>query len=407
MTPEISTIIIDSSIDAIRGVQRILESHSENAGVVGVAATFERGYELIFEKRPGLVIMEADEEELSVALGRIKAILARFPKTAIFVTGKKGSSEAILTLLRAGATEYLPKPVTEPDLISAVQKLARTAAPVSPGEGDGKIYSVFSPKGGAGVTTVATNLAVHVHEETGKPTIIVDLDHTTSDVATFLDLKPDFTIRDCVNSADLDRGLLQKIITRHKSGVYVLPQPLMVGEVVPLSGEGLRKLLDLLKTMFGYIVLDTEPHVSEATITAMQMSDLILLLFVMSLPSIKNTRKYLEYLDRRDIGAHKIVPVVNRYHRKGDITIEEAESAIQKRIVSSIPNDYAVAIESLNRGMPFNSFAPQSRLNTTIRDLAARITGKEKEGLNAEGEAATASRFGMLYRNLVRKFVDT
>ncbi len=405
----ITAVIIDSSIDSIKGVERILEWHSKYVRVAGTAASFEKGYELIVEKRPALVIMEVDQDNLTGSVGRIESILSRFPKTSIFATGGKGSSETILQLLRAGAMEYLVKPVTEADLASALQKLVRATTPIFPGKGEGTILSVFSPKGGTGVTTVAINLAVHTYEETGKPTIIVDLDHMAADVALCMGLKPNFTIGDPVYNADLDKDVLQRIITRHESGVYVLPQPLIVGEALPLSGKSIANLLDALKTMFGYIVLNTEPHVSEATLTAMQMSDLILMLFLMSLPSIKNTRKYLDYLNTKNIDDKKIFPVVNRYQRKGDITIEDAEKAIQKGIFASIPNDYAVAIESLNRGMPFNSFAPHCKLNLAIKDLAGRVTAEEKEGLylTREAKVTAVSRFGVLYRNLVRKFAGT
>jgi pilus assembly protein CpaE len=404
MAGKVSLVIIDSSAESATDIERICVAHNTGLQVVGTAATFAKGYELIFSKRPSLVIMEAADEDISIALGRVKTILSRLPRTFIFVTGQHKTADAILALLRAGAAEYLLKPVAEADLLSAVRKLLRSGAAAASVAGKGEIYSVFSPKGGAGVTTVAINLAANILQKTGRSTVIVDLDHTAADIAPFLDLKPTYTVRDALAGVnELDKMSLQKIIARHNSGVHVLAQPLEVGEESSPPGGSVKRLLDILRGTFSYVVIDTEPRVSEATITAMQMSDQILMLFVMSLPSIKNTRKYLDYLGKKDIKTEKVRAVVNRFHRKGDITMAEAESALQQYLFGSIPNDYATAIESLNRGMPVSAFAPHSALNTAMRDLAVKMTGNSGEAKTAE-EVPGVSRLGGFYRNLIRRF---
>jgi pilus assembly protein CpaE len=407
MGGKISLVIIDSSADSAAAIERILGAHDSGLHVVGTAASFEKGYELIFAKRPAVVIMEAGDEDISDSLGRVKTILSRSPRTFIFVTGGHKTSEAILALLRAGATEYLPKPVTEADLMSAVRKLLRSGAAAVTAERKGEVYTVFSPKGGTGVTTVAINLAVNIFEKTGRSTLLVDLDHTAADMAPFLDLKPTYTVRDAMADLnELDKMSLQNIITRHKCGVHVLAQPVQVGEEVSRTGGNIKRLLDILSATFRYVVVDTEPHVSEATLSAMQMSDAVLMLFVTSLPSIKNTRKYLDYLYKKDIRGEKVIAVVNRFHKKGNITIAEAESVLQQHVFGCIPNDYVTAIDSLNRGVPVSSFAPQSELNAAIRDLAAKMTGTAGDVKVVE-DASGVFRRGNLLKNLARRFRET
>jgi pilus assembly protein CpaE len=404
---KISLVVIDSSGDSAAAIERILGAHDSGLHLVGTAASFEKGYELIFAKRPAVVIMEAGDEDISVSLRRVKAILSRFPRTFIFVTGERKTSEAILALLRAGASEFLPKPVAEADLLSAVGKLLRSGAAAVAAQGKGEIYTVFSPKGGAGVTTVAINLAANIFQKTGRSTVVVDLDHTAADVAPFLDLKPSYTVRDALTGInELDKMSLQNIMARHSSGVHVLAQPIHVGEEVLRTGGEIKRLLDILSATFRYVVVDTEPHVSEATISAMQMSDTVLMLFVMSLPSIKNTRKYLDYLYGRHIRGEKVKAVVNRYHKKGNITLADAESVLQLRVFGCIPNDYVTAIDSLNRGMPVSSFAPRSALNGAVRDLAAKMTGTGDSTKAAE-EVPAISRRVNIFRNLARRFRET
>ncbi len=406
MAQQISFVIIDSSAASASDIERVLAGRDDDLKVVGTATDFEKGYELIFSERPTVVIMEAVEEDIDASLGRIRSILSRFPRTFIFVTGGRRSSGAILTLLRAGATEYLPKPVAEADLRSAVRKLIRSGVAVSAGDDRGAIYSVFSPKGGSGVTTVAINLAANIFQETGESTVIVDLNHVTADVSAFLNLQPVYTVQDALTGTkELEKMSLRNIVSRHASGIHVLSQQLHVEASASPSDEGVRRLLDSLRGMFRHVVLDNEPHVSEATIGALQMSDAVLMIFVMSLPGIKNMQKYLDYLERRDIRGERIRAVANRFNKKGDIPIAETESVLQRRIFSFIPNDYRTAIESLNKGMPVSSFAPQSELNMAIRDLAARITGK-KEEVKTE-DVMGVFRLGNFYRGLVRRFRET
>jgi pilus assembly protein CpaE len=407
MAEQISFIIIDSSAASISDMKRILEAQDRDLKVVGTATSFEKGYELIFSDRPTVVIMEIVDEDIATSIGKIKSILSRSPRTFIFAAGGLASSEAILTLLRAGATEYLPKPVLEADLASAVRKLIRSNLAVSAEDGKGGIYSVFSPKGGSGVTTVAINLAANIFNETGQPTLVVDLDHTSADVGAFLNLQPGYTLQDAMGETkELDKMPLQNILAKHNSGIHVLPQKMHLEEAVPPTGESVRRLLDGLRGTFRHIVLDTEPHVSDATITAMQMSEAVLMVFVLSLPGIKNTQKYLDYLQRKDIAEQKIRLVVNRFNKKGDIPIAETESVLRQPVFSSIPNDYGTAIESLNRAMPFCSFAPHSGLNMALRDLALRVTAKGEDMNIAEG-IPVVSRAGNFYRSLIRKFRET
>src|SRR3990172_7959370 len=158
MAPAISIVIIDSDTDAVNGMVKYIKNLGDHATVEGVAATFESGYELIHQKRPMVVIMDICIDTLDNALERIRLVLSRYPQINIFAACSDKSSETILKVMRAGATEYLLKPVTEMDLASALQKLGRLWIVKPSSEGEvGRMYTIFSPKGGVGVTTIAIN----------------------------------------------------------------------------------------------------------------------------------------------------------------------------------------------------------------------------------------------------------
>ena len=114
-----------------------------------------------------VVIMEVGED-INLAIERIGQLSSRFPQVSIFATSTDKSSDTILKVMRAGATEYLLRPVSNTDLTFALQKIGRLRL-VKPAEDEaGRIITVFSPKGGAGVTTIAINLATNIHEITGR-----------------------------------------------------------------------------------------------------------------------------------------------------------------------------------------------------------------------------------------------
>jgi pilus assembly protein CpaE len=380
MAQGISTVIIDRDTDSLNVISKYIKNLGDNASVEGVATDFEGGYELIHRKKPMVVLMEVCSDDMERALERMKMVVNRFPQISIFAMCEDKSSDTILRVMRAGATEYLLKPVSEVDLVSSLQKIGRLwVTKPSPEPEAGQMLTFFSPKGGVGVTTLAINTAFNIHHITQQPTIIVDLDLEAGDVTTFLNLKPNYTISDVtVNMARLDKNFLQGVITKHESGVYVLAEPQRIEEGASITGEEIRKVLGLLKTMFKYVVVDTEAGLNDKTTAVIEMSDVIFLTFVMSLPGIKNMQRYLQYFDKQGYRKSKIKLLVNRYLHKGDIQIEDAEKILKHNIFWYGPNDHSTAIASLNKGVPIGEFEPKSKLNLAIKNLATSLVTRSR-----------------------------
>jgi pilus assembly protein CpaE len=380
-TQRYTIVVIDSDPDSINHIVKYINNLGDHAEVDGVATSFESGFELIHKKKPKVVIMEV-EKDVDLSLQRMHTILERFPQVSIFATSEDKSSDTILKVMKAGADEYILRPVSEADLDSALQKHGRLwiTKPV-PEEQTGTVVTLFSPKGGVGVTTLAINLATHIHTSTKKSTLLVDLDLNAGDASTFFNIKPAYTISDVTaNMSRLDKSFLKGVITRHDSGVHILAEPQRVEEAAAILGEDIRKVMGLLRTMFEYIIIDTEAAVDERTISALEMSDYILLVFVMSLPGIKNMQRYLRYLEGKGFGSDRVKLVVNRYVKKGDIRLEDAEKALNHNIFWSIPNDFDSAMACLNKGIPLNMCSPRSKVNSSIKDLAEAMIKLKSKG---------------------------
>ena len=372
MAQNISVVIIDTDITSLNNIVKYIENLGDNVSLEGTATNYEKGFELVHKKRPMVVIMEVGED-INLAIERIGQLSSRFSQVSIFATSTDKSSDTILKVMRAGATEYLLRPVSNTDLTFALQKIGRLRL-VKPAEDEsGRVITVFSPKGGAGVTTIAINLATNIHDITGESTILVDLDLNAGDVTTFLNMKTSYTITDVtMNISRLDRNFLQGVIAKHESGISVLAEPQKIEEGVSISSSEIKKVLSLLKSMFKYIIIDAET-ISERTTTAIEMADMILLVFFMSLPSIKNMQRHLKYFDRINLGKDRVKLIANRYLKKSDITIEDTEKALNYPIFRTLPNDYDTTMTCLNKGVPINEGAPRSQLNAAMKDLAKSI----------------------------------
>lgn len=376
MPHPISIVIIDSDNDSINDITRHVKRLGGQAAIDGAVNSFQSGFELIHKKRPAVAIINVCEDNVCDT-EKITAVLSRFPQVTVFATCSDRSAETILKVMRAGATEYIPKPVSEEDITAALKKVSRLQVTREAPETDaGHIYTVFSPKGGVGATTIAVNLAASIYDVTKKPTILVDLDLDAGDVSTFLNLKPAYTLSDvALNINRLDENFMNVVIMKDGSGIHVLAEPDELDPERSLLGTGLRKILGILKTMFSYIVIDTESVIDERTTTAIEMSEIVLVPLVLSLPGIKNVRKHMNYFEKNGLKA-KTRLVVNRFTKKGEIKSDDAERILKQPVFWSIPNDYEVAMTCLNKGVPFNVGAPRSQLNQSVFDMAKMITGK-------------------------------
>jgi pilus assembly protein CpaE len=162
--------------------------------------------------------------------------------------------------------------------------------------------------------------------------------------------------------------------------VHILAEPQRVEDATSIMGEDIRKVLGILRTMFDYIVVDTENALDDRTMTSLEQGDYVILVFVMSLPGIKNMQRYLRYFEGKGFGKDKIRLVVNRYLKKGDIRIEDAEKALNHEVSWAVPNDYDSTMGCLNKGLPLNMCSPRSKVNSSIRDLAEAMIKLKTKG---------------------------
>jgi pilus assembly protein CpaE len=171
------------------------------------------------------------------------------------------------------------------------------------------------------------------------------------------------------------------ILSKHSSGVYVLPSPTGLDGVNVANPEIIEKLLGLMRNVFDYIVIDGGQALDDISLKILEMSDLVLLVAILSLPCLTNVKRLLWIFQKLGYPRQEDMKIViNRHHKKDAvISLKEAEESINQKIFWFIPNDYPTTMSAINQGRTLLSAAPGAEVSKNLRELASRFTEKEEE----------------------------
>lgn len=325
--------------------------------------------------------------------------------TRIFAVADSNDPQLILTSMRSGMCEFLTKPINPKQLNTA---LAQVAALKPPGSNKGKILATVRSTGGCGATFLAVNTACELASTGEQSVVVVDLDSCGGQVATYLDLMPSFTLGDLAEGFEsLDRQTLERILTKHSSGVAVIarPTPLAQGELLRTTQarELVTGIISTLSDMYDYIILDGLSPGHQADLELLQMADSILLVMNLLVPSIRNAHRILEAITRKHgidgrttpddyepaaSPLERILLVVNRFGRESSyLRIQDVEKTLTHKVFAQIPDDWRTVSRSINAGDPLQIYAPTSKVRTSLANLATKLIGNDPSKENTRSSA--------------------
>jgi len=228
----------------------------------------------------------------------------------------------------------------------------RTSEPKPAGAPKGLVIGVFSPKGGVGKTTIATNIAVGLGKLAPMSVVIVDLDLQFGDVASGLYLNPEHTVTDAVTpSASQDSLVLKAFLTVHPASIYALCAPKNPVEADEITPEQVGRLLEQLAEEFRYVVVDTAPGLPEIGLAALEQCTDAVWVSAMDVPSVRGLRSGLDILRKLNLLPETRHVVLNMADSKSGLSVQDVESTVGAPVDISIPRSKAVAL-STNRGIP-------------------------------------------------------
>lgn len=329
----------------------------------------------ITESRPNLIIVDISQKT-QMALDIIVKISNTLKNSKIIVLSYDMNSETVIKALRAGAREFLVKPLIENDFILAVEKLKDLILGNINDTTKCKVITTFSNKGGIGKTAIATNLAVEIANMTKERVALVDLNMQMGDVTTFLDLNPSFDTAYVINNLErIDEGFLLSTLEKYNnSSLYVLADPPDLEQAEVITSENITTLINVLRNVFSYIIIDTTASFDGKTITALDNSDLVLLITIVNLPSVRNCQRCFDLFKRLGYAKDKIKIIVNRYMENDEIKAEDVEEVLGHPVYFKIPNNYFTIINAINKGLPVCEINPHSNIAKSFRELAALLS---------------------------------
>jgi len=330
------------------------------------------------------------------AMGFAERTRATNPSLGVVLVRRRIDAVLLTQALRAGVREV----VSERDLPGLGEAAARSRALTaalrhpdevgreSDGSALGHLYTVFSPKGGAGKTTFSVNTAVGLASR-GYRTLLIDLDLAFGDVPISLGLRPEHDFEEAVGMGErLDAAALKRLVTHHESGLHVLAPPSDPGVAERVSIALVRRLIGVAMREYQYVVVDTAPQMDERSLTVMETSDEVFMMTTLDIPSLKNLKIALETLRIVNFPMDRLRVVMNRADSKVGLDAGEVEKTLGVRIVAFIPSSRLVPA-STNRGVPIISDEPKSAVSVAMNRLISN------EILKVTPRAEKRGRFGI------------
>lgn len=374
MINQIPTLIIDTEQQSLELLFSFLKK-TDITQVIGSYSDLVNGYNAVLELRPSIVIVDISQKT-DLAIDIVSKIAVNHKTCKIIVTSDDYSADLVVKAMRAGAREFLSKPIIESELNASLEKMRDSLSGAFSEENKCKVITAFSNKGGIGKTAIATNLALELANITKEKVALIDLNLQLGDITTFLDINPSFDISYVVqNLSRIDETFLLSTLEKYKdTSLYVLADPPYLEQAEEITAEQIATLFSVLKKTFSYIVIDTGANFDGKTITALDNSDLILLITIVNLPAIRNCQRCLELFDRLGYEKDKTKIVLNRYMENDEIKVEEVEDVLGQEVYWKIPNNYFTIMSAINKGIPVSTINPDSNISQSYRELAALLS---------------------------------
>jgi pilus assembly protein CpaE len=409
-TEKIRVVIVDDIAETRENIRKLLQFEPD-VEVVGVARTGREAIDVSKDVKPDVLLMDINMPDMD-GIAATEIIRKSVPFAQIVILSIQNDSNYMRRAMLAGARDFLTKPPTIDELNSAIRRAGAMAHeerlkipqvsspqasrvggayPLSSVLAGGKVITFYSPKGGSGCTTLATNLAVCLNNE-DTSVVIVDANLQFGDVAVFLNEQGKFSILDLAPRADeLDAEIINSVTIRHsQSGIKILAAPMKPEQSDQVTAEQFSKVIRYLRNMYSYIIIDTASALQNITASAINNSDLLILLTTQDIPSIKNSRLFLDEIDGLGFDRRRIIFVMNKFDKRIGITPEKVSENLKQEISAVIPFEERVIV-SVNRGIPFLLVDKSRPLSRSILSLA-EVVRKRISDIESQAETETGGR---------------
>lgn len=345
----------------------------------------------------------------------IDRIATDFPTSAVVAILPEEKVQYSDKVVLSGARAFILYPFTTKNLLTTTKRVVEllkrnfptlssqdmgVSAPAKPKN----TYTIFSPKGGSGCSTVAVNLSISLRQLMKDPLLLIDGKHLFGHVSLMLNLRTANSITDLISHAGLlDQHLINQVVVDHVSGIRVLPSPVNVVEGQGIRPEDLYKVIIALQESFPVIIVDGGNYLSENTVTYMDASDKIVVVMNPNLASIRDVKQFLDLSRTLSYSPEKMMLVLNNTGHKADLHKEEIETILKHRVICTLPGDENMVVGCMNEGIPIVLKNSRHPISKGIQELAkliydqiieANMAYKQSEKKSTADLLAKSSRLG-------------
>jgi pilus assembly protein CpaE len=326
------------------------------------------------------VVVLGPELDGPEALSLARAFDVEHPQVCVVLLAGEGATDLWAGAMAAGVRGVIAPGASDHELGGVITAAVETAArrrgalaQAVPAR-RARTIVVLSPKGGAGKTTIAVNLAVALARICPDQVALLDLDLQFGDVAPSLQLTPQHTLTDVARSAAaLDATSVKVFLSAHPSGLWVLAAPDTPPDADEVSAEDAAAAVRLLGAEMPTVVVDTGAGLDEHTLAVVEHATDLLLVSTMDVSSIRSLRKELDLLDALGLTEARRHLVLNRADSKVGLHVHDVETVLGMSVDLSLPSTRAVPL-ALNQGVPLIESDPRGAATRHIEQLAARFT---------------------------------
>jgi pilus assembly protein CpaE len=299
----------------------------------------------------------------------------------LIVCGPGDSPESMRLAMQAGARDYLPENAPHSDLVASLLRL-REETVRSGASASGQLIVVMNGKGGSGASFLATNLAHVFAVKPGAQATLVDLDIQFGGLCRYLDITPKVGILQALEVAkQMDDMSAEAYTCEHSSGLRLLAAP-SKRFVSPndIPTDQLDALLRILLSMNDYVIADSPNRLDAVTEFFLERADDIVLVVQQSLPSVQDAARMIQLLTSEiAISKDRISVVVNRFTKNAAVELSDIRKALHMDNLITIPNQYKLAAESINSGIPVAELSKNAPLTKGVRNLQTALEKKNSK----------------------------
>ena len=322
-----------------------------------------------------VVIIDVDSDP-DYAFALVESLCAS-GRTYVMAYSANADMKRAVQFMRAGVREFFTLPIDSNEVYAALTRATthRATPPPPPqhdGKKTGKLFVFLGSKGGCGVTTLASNFALALAQESDSTTLLIDLGQPLGDVAINLGIVTEYSVVTALeNPSRVDANLLSTLVSKHSSGLSVLPAPTDLSEV-RATKEAVDKLLMVTREIYDYVVVDIGSRIDLMDSTLFEESSTVFLVTQMGISEMRTAnRMIMKYFSKR---GDNLQIVINRY-KTNDSLFDEAQvmKALTRPANWKIPDDYASARRTRETATPM--VMVDSNISQTIRTMAKSAAG--------------------------------